>query len=95
MFTNDNNSPYQYEYRFFSHSFYPEDTEPCLAYGIALYRECGTDRMTLDSISGITTRKEKIAWITDLLNRTKVSPYHFHDVIEDLLASRIPNEYAV
>lgn len=95
MFTNDDNYPYPYEYRFYSHSFCPEDTAPCLAYGIALYRADCTEAPAIDSIPAITTRKEKITWITELLNRTRVSPRHFRDVIEDLLASGASNKYAV
>lgn len=95
MFTNDNNHSSFYEYRFFSHSFCPEDTDPCLAYGITLYRTCDDAPQIVDRIPAITTRKEKITWITDLLNRTQVSPIHFRDVIEDLLASGISNKYAI
>lgn len=85
----------KYNYRSFQHPFFPEEAEPCLAYGIALYRTDSSMSEPLASIPAITTQKDKVTRMTALLNRAQVSPSHFYDVIDDLLASRTPDEYPV
>lgn len=90
MILDDTQNRSFYEYVFFSHSFSSEDCSPRTAYGIRLYRVSGTNRQELDCIRAITTRKETILWMTQLLNRAQVSPYHFRDVVKDLLAAGTP-----
>lgn len=75
-----------YEYRSFTHILDTEDNLSFLAYGIELIRHDITGSETVDSIKGITTRREKIEKLLDVLHRAQVSPRHFHDIVEDFLA---------
>lgn len=75
-----------YEYRSFTHILDTEDNLSFLAYGIELIRHDITGSSVIDCIKGITTRREKAENLLDLLNRSQVSPRHFHDIVEDYLS---------
>lgn len=75
-----------YEYRPFTHILNTEDALSFLAYGIEVYRHDFSGSTKVDSLSGITTRYDKVNRLLDLLNRAQVSPCHFRDTVEDFLA---------
>lgn len=75
-----------YEYRPFTHILNTEDNVSYLAYGIELFRHDIGTSTKVDSIKGITTRREKMEKILEVLNRAQVSPSHFRDTLEDLLS---------
>lgn len=75
-----------YEYRSFTHILNTEDNMSYLAYGIEVYRHDFSGYEKVDCIHGITTRVEKMNRLLELLNRSQVSPCHFHDVVEDFLS---------
>lgn len=76
---------FTYEYTPF-HSLY--EVEPSVSsyfYGISLQRYDEKQHLTLAKIAGITTSREKILKLAELLAGQMVSPYHFRDVVEDFL----------
>ncbi len=75
-----------YEYRSFTHILDTEDNLSFLAYGIELIRHTIAGSETVDSIRGITTRRETMEKLLHTLNCAQVSPRHFHDIVEDFLA---------
>ena len=75
-----------YEYRSFTHILNTDDNMSYLAYGIEVYRHDFSGYEKVDCIHGITTRVEKMNRLLELLNRSQVSPCHFHDVVEDFLS---------
>lgn len=75
-----------FEYRSFTHILDTEDNVSFLAYGVELVRHDLTGSETIDCIKGITTRREKMEKLLNVLNRAQVSPRHFHDIVEDFLS---------
>lgn len=75
-----------YEYRSFTHILDTEDKLSFLAYGIELIHHTIAGSEAVDSIRGITTRRETAEKLLHTLNRAQVSPLHFHDIVEDFLA---------
>lgn len=69
----------EYNYRVCESSILDEDNEAHTVYGIELY----CDGALIASYKDVFFERERAESLTYLCNKLKLSPEHFHDVLED------------
>lgn len=74
------------QYRIVSEVLASYDCDKYIAYGIEVFAEHKDKSVVYSTVSDISTDKIQVAEMVEKFNDFELSPVHFLDVIEDMLA---------